>query len=198
MSILRLTGLAVTLVALCAAAPINVALSSNGGVATQSSTYLPVPGGDADNAIDGDTNGNWNFGDPASNTLSHTESEPNAWWKVAFNAPYFISSIDLFNRTDCCADRLNNFSVFLYDAANVQVWSSPGKSIIWPQSSTTLAVNSVLASSLKVQLDGTNYLHLAEVQVMGDRSLAAVPEPATYAMMAGGLLLLGMLRRRKQ
>lgn len=188
MYLLRLAALGITLVALSAAAPINVALSGNGGVASQSSTY---PGGPASNANDGNTNGNWDF-TLVNNSVSHTNEDPNAWWQVNFNAPYVINEINLFNRTDNNGGpRINPFSVYLYDAGNLQVWAASGNTLLAP--SVTFAVPNVMASSLRVQLDLKNYLHLAEVQAM----TSAVPEPSTYALMAGGLALLGMLRRRK-
>jgi len=42
-----------------------------------------------------------------------------------------------------------------------------------------------------VELDGTNYLHMAQVEVMGD----AVPEPTTLLLMGAGLISLALLRR---
>lgn len=129
MLILRLAVLALSIVALCIAPPINVALSSNGGVATQSSTY---PGGPASNANDGNTNGNWDFS-LVNNSVSHTNPELNAWWKVSFSAPSAIETINLFNRTDSpdiTNARLNPYSVYLYDAGNSVVWSSTGNNMI--------------------------------------------------------------------
>ena len=192
MSILRLAAIAVTLSALCFALPINVAASANGGVATQSSTDF---GGPASRANDGNTDGTYNNG-----SVSHTAFEKGAWWQVNFNSPYLIDSITIFNRTDCCQERVNTFSVSLYDALNVQVWTSgPGQSFVVPTPNTPVTFSGInfAASSLKVQLDGTNWLHLAEVQALGDVTSAG-PEPSTYALMAGGLAALGLLRRRKQ
>ena len=96
--------------AIACAAPINVAASVNGGVASQSSTYQ----GDTANfgpqwAIDGDTNGNW----LALGHIQHTANEPGAWLRVDFNQPYLISSFLLFNRTDCCAARANEYYIEL-------------------------------------------------------------------------------------
>ena len=181
----RIAALGVGLTALSFAASINVALGSNGGVASQSSTY---PGGDASKANDGDTNPYWAHG-----SVSHTGSNLHAWWEVAFNSTYQISSIIVYNRLDATSEtRINPFSVFLYDSTNTPVFTSMGNNfptIATP--SMTFAVNNILANRLRIQLDGTNYLHLAEVQAM------ATPEPATYALMAGGLTLLGLMRRRK-
>ena len=42
-----------------------------------------------------------------------TVRDPQAWWRVDLQAVYFIGAIDLWNRTDCCADRLSNFDVLV-------------------------------------------------------------------------------------
>ena len=65
---------------------------------TQSSEYLPrFP---ADLAIDGD-----------SNTFSHTNTEPNAWWSMDFCNDVIIARVRLWNRSDCCDHQMTNFVV---------------------------------------------------------------------------------------
>jgi hypothetical protein len=50
---------------------------------------------------------------------------------------------------------------------------------------------------VKVQLNGTNYLQLAEVQVYGDQT--PIPEPSTFFMLGTGLLgLIGYAYKRKK
>jgi hypothetical protein len=83
-------------------------------VASQSSTRSA--GGAAERAIDNNTNG-W-FG---ANSTTHTATDSNTWWRVDLgvlsgqpNAPnhtYAIDQVVLFNRSDCCQDRLQDFDV---------------------------------------------------------------------------------------
>ena len=72
---------------------VNLALASNGGVATQSSTR--AAGGAASRAIDGNTNGS--FG---GNSVTHTDqATPFTWWQVELAVHSAIDEIVLFNRT---------------------------------------------------------------------------------------------------
>ena len=83
---------------------------AQGKAASQSSTGS---GGGANRAVDGNTNGTYSVG-----SVTHTTNSRNAWWQVDLGANSAIDSIQLWNRTDCCADRLSNFYVFV-SAANI-------------------------------------------------------------------------------
>ena len=71
----------------------------------QSSDETPQTG--AGKACDGILNGT-----QASETITATQSENEAWWEVDLNAVYNISEIRVVNRTDCCQEELANFIVF--------------------------------------------------------------------------------------
>ena len=76
--------------------------------ASQSTT---VYGGVASCAVDGNRDGTW-----AGASITHTsESDPNtqAWWQVDLGTEVPIHFIRLYNRTDCCSDRLVNFHIFV-------------------------------------------------------------------------------------
>ena len=163
----------------------NVALQSNGGVASQSSLDY---GGPAGRANDGNTSGNW-----SDASVSHTGYEFQAWWQVVFDQQFVISSIEIFNRTDCCQTRINPFSVFLYTNASDSdpVWSATGLTMDL-DNQESLAIPNVLAERLRVRLDGTEYLHLAEVQAF---EASGVPEPGTVVLTVSALGAL-VLRRR--
>lgn len=137
----------------------NLALS---GTASQSSTlsnsYNPI----ASKAIDGNTNGDF-----TGASVTHTNSEAQAWWQVDLGAVKNIASVKLYNRTDCCADRLSNFDVLISTDGN---WASPStfKSYVPGQAPPQLSVPAGVAGRyVRVQLRGTNPLSLAEVQVFG-------------------------------
>ena len=79
---------------------------ATGKRATQSSTGW---GGDAGRAIDGNTNQNY-----SANSTSHTADGDNMpWWEVDLGRVYAISGVEIFNRTDCCTDRLRGAKVIL-------------------------------------------------------------------------------------
>jgi hypothetical protein len=163
-----------------AAGTVNVALQA-GAVASQSSSYYLVP--DPRFAIDG------NLSD-----FTHTNNEQGAWWQVQLIQPYAIDTIVLWNREDCCRDRLSNFRLSVLNGLT-EVWGAdyyptsgyPNPDLsIQPPAGTT-------GDIVRVQLYGSNYLSLGEVQVFSD--VSDVPEPATMAMAVTGLL--GLLVRRR-
>ncbi len=134
---------------------------SVGKSARQSSTEF---GGLANRAVDGNTNGNWQ-----NNSVTHTNRENQAWWEVDLGKVYNISQIKLFNRTDCCSDRLNQFRIvtstnpFTSNASGVPFVPLQGTS-----NSNPLVFNgNTKARYVRIYLNGTGVLSLAEVQVWG-------------------------------
>jgi hypothetical protein len=95
---------------------------------------------------------------------------------VDLGATPTISSIVIFNRTDGSGDRLGDYWVFVSNSpfgatdtpATLQgrpgTWSN--HQIGAPSPSTTIAVGAQ-GRYVRVQLSGSNYLQLAEVQVFG-------------------------------
>ena len=75
--------------------------------ATESSTF---GGAEAARAVDGNTNGDWAVG-----SIAHTNADLQAWWQVDLQASQPIDRVDVWNRTDCCGDRLSNFSIGVSD-----------------------------------------------------------------------------------
>ena len=124
--------------------------------------------------MDGVTDGN--FGD---GSVTATNADPNAWWhKVDLGASATINSVVVWNRTDCCATRLTDFWVFVSNTPFLptdtpttlqELARGPSAAIrpSAPNPSTTIAFNGVQGRYVRVQLTGTDYLSLAEVQVFG-------------------------------
>ena len=139
-----------------------------GQPATQSSTGF---GGDAARAVDGVTDGVYNNG-----SVTHTNSDVNAWWQVDLGSVNTIDSTTLFNRTDCCQNRLSDFYIFASDTdltgrtfadivadAGVQRVQVPG------QVGNSLTVtDSLVGRFVRIQLAGTGIVSLAEVQLNQD------------------------------
>lgn len=144
----------------------------------QSSTGF---GGDAQRAVDGDTNGDFNRG-----SVSHTAQEKEPWWEVDLGRMEDITEIRLWNRTDQHSGRLANFYVFVsewpffsnsLEAARQipAIWNSfhPGAVAI----SDTIKVGTK-GRFVRVQLRDNNFLSLAEVEVMGAGRAAEANPPA--------------------
>jgi hypothetical protein len=150
--------------------------------ATQSSTYDPGLT-DASNAADGNTDGVYTDG-----SLSHTNLDANAWWQVDLGASASISSIVVWNRTDCCGSRLSDYWVFVSDTpflptdtpatlqSRANTYSSHQTAA--PNPSSTVSISGAQGRYVRVQLSGTNYLALAEVQVYGTWSAQPLPDLA--------------------
>lgn len=140
---------------------------AQGKTAQQSSVGY---GGNPMRAVDGNTNGNY-YG----HSVTHTASQNQAWWQVDLGKKSQIKSIRVWNRTDCCPERLSKFYVLVSDSPmtsnNLQaVLSQPG---VWNKyfegAAATPSEISVNRSGqyIRIQLSGTNYLSLAEVEVLG-------------------------------
>ncbi|WP_180324180.1 galactose-binding domain-containing protein, partial [bacterium endosymbiont of Bathymodiolus sp. 5 South] len=100
-----------TVVIAVGAGTINLAL---GKPATQSSTFLyhsinPVAG----YAVDGNTDGYF-----LNKSTTHTEYAQGAWWQVDLGSKKNIKQIIIYNRTDCCVNRLSNYQVSISNKAD--------------------------------------------------------------------------------
>ena len=129
--------------------------------ATQSSTAF---GGLPERAIDGNIDGTYSHG-----SISHTGYQNRPWWQVDLGSSRPIPSVIINNRTDCCSDRLSNFTVYVstspfgsdpdnQDGVTKVVYGGTVGAI------ATIATNAT-GRFIRVQLNGTNYLSLAEVRV---------------------------------
>lgn len=159
-------------------APRNVAL---GKPATQSSTFQNSSGFAASNAVDG-----YLFSQmwPAWR-LAHTNSEYQPWWKVDLLDNLFINQVVIYNRNDCCAERLTDFNVMVSE--DEKTWRTISFSGTQP-SPLTVNVDQV-ARYVKIQLRGTGILNINEVQVvqtMPGRNLAKGMPTSQSSTPAGG------------
>ena len=137
------------------------------GTATQSSTWS---GYGADRAIDGDTNGSW----PAGSVTHTNDSESEKWWEVDLGQSYTISEIRIWNRTDCCSNRLSNYHVFVKDspfvASTISGLQSESGVTHYPQTTqpnptATINTSSLAGRYVRIQKNDADALSLAEVEV---------------------------------
>jgi cytochrome c peroxidase len=147
-----------------------------GKAATQSSTGYS---GVASRAADGNTNGVY-----SANSVTHTNWNAQPYWQVDLGSAAQLSEIAVWNRTDCCTTRLSNFHVLISNTP----FTSVSLTTVQAQSGVTdlrfggaagqvsrFAVNRT-GRYVRIQLEGTNYLSLAEVEVFGTPAAA----PATF------------------
>ena len=125
--------------------------------ASQSSTAY---GGDANRALDGNTNSTY-----SQNSITHTNFEKQAWWQVDLGRSEQVGFVRLFNRGDGeVAKLLSNFDVILYNDKGEEV----SKQYIKQLTSNQLDVqfNGQLGRYIRIQLRHEHQaLSLAEVEV---------------------------------
>ncbi len=126
------------------------------GTATQSSTDY---GGDPSRAIDDNISGAY-----SQSSVTHTANEPNPWWQVDLGDDYTIGHIKVYGRTDeCCKARLSDYTVYVLNANGDTTFSQSISS--FPDPYEIIEVGDTTGKTVLVQLNTTNALSLAEVQV---------------------------------
>jgi F5/8 type C domain len=159
------------------ASPQPMVLRNDGTwVATQSSVAF---GGSPGKAIDGIVDGVY-YG---SNSVQHSgyasgaagPPESNPWWQVDLGRSQMVGSVKLWNRTDCCDTRGTNMTVYVSDVPfSSPISATPGvTSVNHPGTvgrATELTFNRN-ARYVRVQLNATEWMHLAEVEVVSPVAL---------------------------
>ena len=144
------------------ATPGNLAL---GMPTNQSSTA----NGSASLAVDGNTDGDF-----SNNSVTETLHEAQPWWEVDLGNVNAIDSIKIWNRTDCCSGALSNYYVLVSDFPFAA--SDLNTNLIDPnvsnyfESSNAGSPTSVnikrTGRYIRIQLQNTNSLRIAEVEVI--------------------------------
>ena len=149
------------------------------GTASQSSM---ASGGLPERAIDNNTDGTFNNG-----SATHTSPvDPAPWWEVRLAGVSTIESIALWNRVDCCSERLSNFKVSVLDETRGEEYSeeffTDGIDFVDPLEPLTVELppntqgRYVRVELLGPNLGGEQILTLVEVEVFGDGP-EAPPDP---------------------
>ena len=143
----------------------------------QSSEYSQ--GGTAKNAVDGNTDGHFSHGSVTSTSTS--PKNLNAWFDIDLGGNKQINTIVIWNRTDCCAERLKNYWVFvsqkpfLRDDTPENLKKSKVVKVkvkgIMPNPYWVLDAKKIKGRYIRVQLDDSaideGILSMAEIQVFG-------------------------------
>jgi alpha-L-fucosidase len=142
--------------------------AAEGKAATQKSLAW---GGTPDRAVDGNVDGTF-FHDSVTHTAEDGSAEP--WWQVDLGTDVPIGELAVWNRTDCCADRLSDYYVFVSDHpftsdSLAATRAEPGVTAFHEQGTagrpTTFPAD-VTGRYVRVQLAGNAPLSLAEVEVL--------------------------------
>ncbi|GAA0955757.1 hypothetical protein GCM10009554_64080 [Kribbella koreensis] len=155
------------------AAPAPVSPYRNVALAASTTQSSVLDGGVPTRAQDGSTDGNW-----SSKSLSHTASELNPWWQADLGASKKLTSVVVWNRTDCCQDRLEDFYVITSDKPFTstdlkKTLKQPGVHSYRVRDIGRSASigNGNTARYVRVQSALTGYLTLAEVQIFSNELL---------------------------
>jgi hypothetical protein len=151
-------------------AQVNVALNKR---ATQLSDHISNKGG-ASNAVDGITDGRWQSG---SVTHTKSEGEKNPWWTVDLGEVYEISKIRIWNRTDCCAERLDNFKILVKSQPSGESWRGfvPGTQRNTGSNPLVFEGNAQGRYVMIQLVSSSGILSLAEVEVYGTKAQSNQP-----------------------
>ena len=116
-----------------------------------------------------DNNPDNNF---SHNSVTRTNSTGSpAWWRVDLGATKKVIRINIFNRTDCCFDRLSDFFVrYSTDGVVWPVMAGGDFSNVTPTSSGLTSIwlpKAIDARYVQIELRTGQILSLAEVEVWG-------------------------------
>ncbi|XP_078612395.1 uncharacterized protein LOC144882465 [Branchiostoma floridae x Branchiostoma japonicum] len=138
----------------------NIALGKS---AFQTST---VPNGDANHAVDGNTNTNY-----GSSSCSSTFAEDNPSWWVDLGETHIIDRVDIFYRQDCYGEQLSPFNIHIGDSPRVtENFKCAGPHHIDPhQPFTAVGCGGMRGRYVGVRLPGpSRILTICEVQISGE------------------------------
>ncbi len=145
--------------------PENLSMNKPSG---QSGTQV---GATSYRAVDGNTDGNfW-----VSNSVTNTNWQANAWWQVDLLGVADIQTINVWNRTDCCQNALSNFYILVSDEPFLSTdldatldQNGVSSYFIGNQAGSPSVVDIERTGRyVRVQLQGSGVLTMAELEVMG-------------------------------
>lgn len=123
----------------------------------------PNPAGDAVHATNGSVTGDYGF---------HTARELRPWWAVDLGRPSLVHEIRVFNRLTAESARSNNLSI--WRSTTGRDWSLVHRRVddtpFGGADGRPLVVScgaGMAARFIRVELDGTDFLHLDQVEVWG-------------------------------
>jgi RHS repeat-associated protein len=139
--------------------PVNLALNKPAQQSSQLNSSYPASKG-----VDG-----------SISSFTHTNGDANAWWQVDIGNIYYIETLKLWNRQDCCSERLTDFYIFISNDAFVST------NILTTQNQIGVKTFHITGTAplystinvmdtgryIRIQLAGTNSLSIGEIIVQG-------------------------------
>ncbi|MEZ5003820.1 MAG: discoidin domain-containing protein [Chitinophagales bacterium] len=136
---------------------------AEGRPARQSSVYENK---DANRAVDGNYDGNYH-----NQSVTHTHYDREAWWEVDLGVVCDITAIKIFPRTDFAPERLNGFNIIVSETPIENNYPHREKMFAINEPLTSVDAKTIKGAKrgryVRIFLSGTNYLSLAEVEVIG-------------------------------
>jgi len=132
--------------------------------------------------------------------ISQTQSDFQAWWQIDLLESAMIEEVVLWNRTDCCQERLTDFHVLVsetpFGSFDLQATiAQPGVSDYHHPGTAGRETRIPIQTAgryVRIQLTGTDLLQLAEVEVFarpngaGDPPVVTIDSPsASFTWMTG-------------
>ena len=133
------------------------------GTATQSSQH---GSGSAGKAVDGNTNQQYR-----GNSCTHTKNK-SPWWKLSLGQEMSIDRVEVWNRADCCGNRLRG--------VQVKVGSQLCGSLTASTAKQTMRCNAMMGVVVELKMPRNDYLSLCEVKVYGTK-----PTPKGAHLLSG-------------
>ena len=140
-----------------------------------------LPSDDAAGGCDGVKDGGPGF---------HTERQAQPWWQVDLGSPQPLARVVIWNRTEC-AERAAYLQLSLSDDGRgwTTVYRHNGRTFhgVSDHKPLTVQLTNQPARFVRIQLPGTDYLHLDEVEVFGPADAAknlALHRPANQSSLS--------------
>ena len=142
---------------------------------TQSTEYGGYP---AVNAVNG------NYYDGGDFTHTQGGGDPNPYWAVDFGALVNLERLTIFNRYQCCPERLSDVTIRVLDGDGDVVWTSPvlnpGNVLGGPAKLDVTIPLGLSARIVVISLPPNGVLSMAEVDIFGS-TIVPPPVPALAA-----------------
>jgi hypothetical protein len=141
----------------------------------------PTPAADAVGGCDGTINGLWGF---------HTACEKQPWWQVDLGGVIPVDRIRIYNRCDALPERTAHLQIlFSEDGISFRTVYEHGGTVFYGYKDSKpldVALNGERSRFVRIQLPGTDYLHLDEVEVFaaGASGNVALGKAATQSSVS--------------
>ncbi len=114
---------------------------------------------------------------------THTNNDAGGpWWKVDLAGSFVINRVDVYNRQDCCSERLSNVIVDLMKGGAV-VTTKQWNGAVAAGAVASFTFDDVIADTVRVRLPTAEYLTLPEVVVNGKTPTQTVRHLRRYGVV---------------